>query len=157
MPTFPQKAGESAGITRRALLIIVGGMLLAGGTPPLVLGRWRADGQAVPEPPSVVSLELGEFLVNLADTDQPRYLKTEIILEVSGLQDKAGHGASDGVDANIARIRDTSLSVLSSHTYNDLMGEEGKDLLRQELARRINDELPQITVHEVLFSSFVMQ
>ncbi|MFQ6098645.1 MAG: flagellar basal body-associated protein FliL [Armatimonadota bacterium] len=139
MPTFPQKAGESAGITRRALLIIVGGMLLAGGTPPLVLGRWRADGQAVPEPPSVVSLELGEFLVNLADTDQPRYLKTEIILEVSGLQDKAGHGASDGVDAN------------------DLMGEEGKDLLRQELARRINDELPQITVHEVLFSSFVMQ
>jgi flagellar basal body-associated protein FliL len=145
-------------MTRRRLLIIVLAMLLAGGAPPLLRLRSRK-----PKPPQArkretTTVDLGEFLVNLADKGESRYLKTEIVIEVSGAgRLGAGRHGGEGSDPSLARARDAALSVLCSHTYDDLMGEQGRDLLREELAARIAQELPGSTVHEVLFSSFVMQ
>jgi flagellar basal body-associated protein FliL len=145
-------------MTRRRLLIVVLAMLLLGGAPPMLRVRSRRPKPPQPREPETTPVDLGEFLVNLADRGEPRYLKAEIVIEVSG----AGHlGTSrhggEASDPSLARLRNAALSVLCSHTYDDLMDEQGRDLLREELAARITQELPGSTVHEVLFSSFVMQ
>jgi len=57
----------------------------------------------------------------------------------------------------VSRIRDRVISVLTSKTYEDIGHNEGKEALREELAREINQMLPNDAVREILLVDFIVQ
>lgn len=94
---------------------------------------------------------LEEFVVNLADKNQSRYLKVEISLEMRGAECKAE------VDEQKPKVRDTIIQVLSSRYYNDLLDPEGKEALKEDIRKSLEKVLEKSKVTGAFFTSFAMQ
>ncbi len=136
----------------RALLIILPVLLLAGGGGGFFL--LRVKGSHKGKKPAVVTqqLELKDMVVNLADADHPRYITISLTLSIEGAE------SQDALAEKEAAIRDAVLMVISSHRYRDLLSPEGKDALKEELAKAVDGALDKgMTVSEVLFTNFVME
>ncbi len=107
-----------------------------------------------------VLLDLGDFILNLADTTAKRYLKVNVALELSKTEEEikaltappapasggGGHGhsapapAADPMEAIIAEmeqykpaIRDAVISVLSGKTADELSSVTGKEIAKEEI------------------------
>lgn len=107
--------------------------------------------------------DLGEFLVNLADSDAQAYVKATIVLEYEeeGKKAKGGHG-KEGEGARTewdAPVRDGIIGILSQCRRSDLRSAKGKDKLKKHILARINDgeisDAPEFVA--VYFTSFTMQ
>jgi flagellar FliL protein len=98
------------------------------------------------------TLPLEPFLVNLADKDEIRFVKATFHL---GLEEKSGEGAKDPV--SMAAMRDTIISILSSKTSDQILTIEGKDKLREEIRKRLNDIAPKMRIQEIFIVDFVVQ
>jgi flagellar protein FliL len=98
------------------------------------------------------TLPLEPFLVNLADTEEIRFVKTTFQL---GLSEPASEEAKG--PAAIAAMRDSIISLLSSKTANQILTVEGKDLLRKEILLRVKTVAPKVKVLEVFIVDFVVQ
>lgn len=116
-----------------------------------------AYAESEPETPKypAETVELPEFIVNLADKGRPHYLKATIVIEVRGPEshEKVKHFGP--------YIRDRMLSTLSKQNYQDLLTQQGKDQLRTELLHCTQqvlnrDEDSELEVSDILFTSFVM-
>jgi flagellar protein FliL len=106
-----------------------------------------------PQPEQVkATLALDPFLVNLADKDEIRFVKTTFQL---GLAEEPKEEAKSG--AAIAAIRDSIISLLSSKTAEQILTTEGKDILREEIRSRVRSVAPHINVLEVYIVDFVVQ
>lgn len=103
-------------------------------------GKDKAPSNLVPLP---------AFVVNLADPNARRYLK--VVLEVEMTSNP------ELLEANMAKVRDTLLLLLSSKNSQDVASLEGKILLRKEIVDRINQALGQAKVARVYFTDFVIQ
>lgn len=110
-------------------IIIVAVAVLAGG------GFFMTKGKAgKAEKPAV---ELGdvqtmpEFLVNLKDGTS--YLRTEVALQTRKGIDK------DKFDKMVPSARDAIISVLTSKSLDDVRTLEGKEKLKKEIAKAVND------------------
>ncbi|MGI6548903.1 MAG: flagellar basal body-associated FliL family protein [Syntrophomonadales bacterium] len=93
---------------------------------------------------------LGEFTVNISDVSMSRFLKTEIVLEISDSKVKKSMEAD-----LLPVVRDEIISILSSKTVADLDNPhraELKDEIRTKLNNRFNN-----AVTNVYFNSFIMQ
>jgi flagellar FliL protein len=100
------------------------------------------------------TLNLDPFLVNLADAENPRFLKVTFRL---GLSDaKLGEELSGDAVA-LAATRDTIISLLSSKTADQILTAEGKNRLREEVKTKVNAVLPKGKVGEVYIVDFVVQ
>ncbi len=100
------------------------------------------------------TLSLEPFLVNLADTENPRFLKVTFRLGLS--EAKLGEElAADPVA--LAAARDTIISLLSTKTADQILTSEGKDHLRDEVRTKVNAVLPKGKVGEVYIVDFVVQ
>jgi flagellar protein FliL len=100
------------------------------------------------------TLNLEPFLVNLADTENPRFLKVTFRL---GLDDaKLGEELSGDAVA-LAAARDSIISLLSSKTAEQILSAEGKNQLREEVKTKVNSVLPKGKVGEVYIVDFVVQ
>ncbi len=147
----------------RRLWILIGAVTLAvfaGLTYlafPYVMGIWSAypaekgvqnsrHGQVK------TTLALDPFLVNLADADEARFLKTTFQL---GLAKEPSEEARSPVA--IAAMRDSIISLLSSKTAEQVLTPQGKDKLREEILSRVNAVSPQIKALEVYIVDFVVQ
>ena len=98
------------------------------------------------------TLTLAPFLVNLADTDNIRFVQTTFHLGLAEeLDDEAGNPVA------IAAIRDSIISLLSSKTSDQILTPQGKDKLREEIRTRVNAISPQVKVVEVYIVDFVVQ
>jgi flagellar FliL protein len=106
------------------------------------------------EPTSTI--ELGEFVVNLADIGQVRYLKTNLVLEVTGRLPDAGGGHSEGGSSN-AELRDAVIGVLSSKRFVDLVKPGSKELLKKDIIKAVNRRMDEAKVVAVYFNEFAMQ
>ena len=109
-------------------------------------------------PTTMVSI--GELIVNLADTQEIRYLKTDTVLEVRGkMESGGGHGeGGEGGDAAAkAPLRDAMISVLSSKHLAEINRPGGKDILKAQIAAACNKHLKDARVVKVYFSDFAMQ
>ncbi len=130
-----------------------------------------------------ILLDLGEFILNLADTTNRRYLKVGVALELSKtdaeMQAQAepakpagghgGHGAesapADGASAIGAEmerykpaIRDAVISVLSNKTSDELSTPTGKELAKEEILEMVNGIFAgQREVMRVSFGQFIIQ
>ncbi len=99
-------------------------------------------------------IELPPFIVNLADTDQARYLRMTVSLGVGGEE-----GAAEEKPDNLfmTRVRNAMLAVLSEKSSEDILNNEGKAKLRKELlnAARAASEEPH--VEAIYITDFIVQ
>jgi flagellar FliL protein len=90
-------------------------------------------------------------IVNLMDNNGERYLKTTIQIEVTS-QDSLAE-----LDLVKPKILDSILGLLSSKSYGDIAGFEGKQRLKDEIAMRLNVYLAKGQVKRVYFTEFLVQ
>ena len=106
-------------------------------------------GGAESEGPAFFSLS--PFVVNLQDNIGTRYLKLTLKFE---LEDPS---AESEVKAQLPKIRDALIILLSSKNYAEIGSVEGKYRLREEIVKRVNRFLEDAPVRGVYFTDFVIQ
>ena len=91
------------------------------------------------------------IIVNLADTESPRYLKIRI--EIEGHEVKEKKEFAD----RLPRFRDAILTLLSSKTYKEIYDSEGKKKLKDVMAQQANQLWSGFQVKAIYFTEFVVQ
>jgi len=98
-----------------------------------------------------VTLELDEFLVNLADEGKPRYLKLKIFIGYNTNEDFAKE-----LEVKKPIIRDTFNNVLRTKKTNDIIP-SGEEALKKALLDKVNELLKSGKVTNVYFSEILVQ
>ena len=98
-------------------------------------------------------LTLDEFLVNLADPGSDHFLKVTVGLELNKDKGKTPETLKDDTPL----IRDAVLSSLSSKTRDQLGPQAGRDKLKLEIEKKVNEALGEDDVQGVYFTNFVTQ
>ncbi len=111
-----------------------------------------AQAKKVQQPEVKAVLNLEPFLVNLADKENIRFVKTTFQL---GLEEEPDEEAQSPVA--IAAMRDTIISLLSTKEAEHILTAQGKNKLREEIRTKINSIAPKIKVLEVYIVDFVVQ
>lgn len=126
-----------------------------------------------------IIIDLGEFMMSLKNTDRDRFLKINVIVELSKtieeieanlkVTKKEGHGENQTPSLDTKTIetlmnvykppmKDAVLEVLSNKTYEELLDNEGKELAKEDIAKAVNKIFKgKRTVIRINFSNFVMQ
>ena len=127
-----------------------------------------------------IVVDLGDFILNLCDENQKKYLKVNVAIEVSQkdtdfpkepVAAKGGHGhgeapaAANPMDAIQAEmnqykpaIRDAVITNLSSKTSVELSSAAGKELAKEQISNDINSILGgEREVLRVSFGQFIIQ
>ena len=94
------------------------------------------------------------FLVNLADKEASRYVKTSIRLLVANKESAESIAKGETL---MPRMRDTILTLLSAKTAEEMTSNEGKEKLKKEILEKVNEYLPEDGAEEVFFTDFVVQ
>jgi flagellar FliL protein len=98
-----------------------------------------------------IFVNLGDFVINLADTDVQRFVKVSITIEV------ANEKVQNQVNQYMPALKDAIVDLISSKYYKDIKTPEGRERLKIELLKRLNAILPQGGIKAVYFTSFVVQ
>lgn len=126
-----------------------------------------------------IIVDLGDFILNLCDETQKKYLKVNVAIEVSQKDTdfpanaeatKGGHGHEtaapadpmDAIQKEMAQfkpaIRDVIITNLSSKTSAELASAAGKELAKEQIANDINSILGgEREVLRVSFGQFIIQ
>lgn len=97
------------------------------------------------------TFKLDPFVVNVMDRDRDRYLKLKAELELES------EAVGQELAQRIPEVRDAVIALLSSKTFDEIRGIEGKNFLREEMLVRINAMLEEGAVRRVFFTEFVVQ
>lgn len=112
----------------------------------------KAKGSSSTAPKAVQKpVSLPQVTVNLADPPGNRYLKLSMDVEFNTPD------ASKTIETESARVRDAIILLLSSKKAKDLTTPEGKVILKNEIAGRLNQVLGSSQVVRVFFTDFVIQ
>lgn len=117
-------------------------------TPEAAENETKEDGGQLTMGP-VFTLE--PFVVNLADKEGNRFLRTRMTLE---LKEDA---LLEKMDKFSFPIRDRILTILSSKEYRDINNVQGKQQLRTEITAAVDGLLGKNAVKNVYFSDFVAE
>jgi len=128
-----------------------------------------------------VIVDLGDFILNLSDVAQRKYLKVEVALEVSQTPEDAaaateaaapkgkkegGEGgaaaAASPIEAEMAQfkpaIRDAVITTLSSKTSSEISTVAGKELAKEQITEAVNGIFAGgREVLRVSFGQFIIQ
>lgn len=96
-------------------------------------------------------LALKPFVTNLADSDRPRYISVTFELVLGDPGDKSA------VEANLPLIRDQIVAVLSTKRSQEVTGEAGANTLKNDILKRLADQLGSKHVQKVLITDLVVQ
>ena len=99
-------------------------------------------------------LDLEPFVVNLADTEEPRYLRVKITLMVD---DKTVVEEVIENATMVSKARDVILQTLSRKTSDEILNEEGRSILRAEILEGLAPYFHEPKVVDVMFTEFVIQ
>ena len=91
------------------------------------------------------------FIVNLMSDGARRYLKCTINLEMDTPE------LQKELDSKVAPIRDIVIRILSSKTVAEISTSKGKEKLKEEIVRKINEILESGEIKHVYFVNFVIQ
>ena len=91
------------------------------------------------------------FIANLADQNQPRYLKIRISLESKEVK------INEEYEKRLPQLRDSILTILSSKSHKEIFDSEGKKKLREEITSKVNQLLSSFKVKTVYFTEFMIQ
>ncbi len=92
-----------------------------------------------------------DFIVNILDAEETRYLKASMTLELDGPEVAAE------VEERKPQVRDAILLFMSSKSFDELRDLQGKLQLRADLIGRINALLALGEVKTIYFTDFVVQ
>jgi flagellar basal body-associated protein FliL len=145
--TTESKGKSRFGVIALALLVGLG----AGSAGIMFLGCPAAPRVETAKPTVKEVLHLETFTVDLSDPEQKTYLRVGIDLGLDH-EIKSGGGAPPN-----ALVRDTILTVLMGLKPADLMSPEGKHKLKEHILQSLRDRAPELGVHEVYFTEFLMQ
>lgn len=128
-----------------------------------------------------IIVDLGDFILNLCDENQKKYLKVNVAIEVSKKDSEnttqpeqpkgGGHGHGEeaapadplaGIQAEMNQykpaIRDAVITNLSSKTSTELATAAGKELAKEQISNDINSILGgEREVLRVSFGQFIIQ
>ncbi|KJR42853.1 Flagellar basal body-associated protein FliL [Candidatus Magnetoovum chiemensis] len=104
-----------------------------------------AEGEA--EKPVLISLK--DFVVNL--TDAGRFMKVTIEVEIKDVK------YQPTVEEALPKLRDAVIILLSSKSYESILGPEGKFQLKDEILVRLNQTLGKDLIKNLYFTEFVVQ
>ncbi len=126
-----------------------------------------------------IIVDLGDFILNLNDPGQKKYLKVNVALELSRIptdpdlnappEEKVGHGGHGDdddpmkrVEAEMAQykpaIRDAVISNLSSKTADEISTAAGKELVKEQITEDVNAIFAgEREVIRVSFGQFIIQ
>ena len=137
----------------KSLLYIAGVLLLAAAAAGIYwYSRSGTSKNTAPAPGEEEStLTLEPFIVNLDSAGQRAYLRVGITLGLA----RARPLKKD--DLAIAPLRDAILSVLSSAQPEQLLGAEGKQKLKGDLLKALQERLPDLGIENVYFTEFLVQ
>lgn len=99
-----------------------------------------------------LTLELDEFLINLADEGKPRYLKVKVAI---GYND-GNENLKKELEVKKPVVRDTLNNVFRTKKTADLKP-EGEEVLKKELLDKVNDALSFGKIHSIYFSEILVQ
>ena len=94
---------------------------------------------------------INEFLINLLDKDNSRYLKATMTLEVDSEE------TAEEIKSRMPQIRDAILLLTSNKTFAELQDLQGKMQLRAELIGQLNTLLAKGRVQHIYITNFVIQ
>jgi len=94
---------------------------------------------------------LDQFIVNLVSNNSSRYLKCKIDIELDAPE------LQQEVDKKLPAIRDLIIRILSSKTIEEIQTAKGKEKLKEEIKRKINEFLTSGEIKHVYFTEFVIQ
>jgi len=97
------------------------------------------------------TLPLDTFIVNLDGRGQRAYLRIGITLGLSHPLNKKKD------DTPVALVRDTILSVLASAQPEALLSAEGKQKLKADILKALQESAPDLGVNNVYFTEFLVQ
>lgn len=127
---------------------------------------------------------LGEFTVNLANTNQRHYLKAEVSIELTKTEEElasenepkksggGGHGGhgepsaaadpNEAIKKNLdqykAAIRDAIIITLSNKTTDELLSVAGKEVVKEQIAQSVDAIMGgEREVIRVSFCQFIIQ
>src|SRR5262249_8750064 len=101
-----------------------------------------------------VTINFEPFLVNLADKDASRYLRTTIRVVVTNKE--TAEKITSG-DVLVSKIRDSILNILCSKLSTEIVTAEGKDKFKKEVPERLNTFITEEPAQDVFFTDFVVQ
>ena len=109
---------------------------------------------ALPEDEEVKQIvELQPFVVNLADTEEARYLRLTVSVGVGG-----GEGGHDKPDPLfITRVRNAMLAVVTGKKSEEILTVEGKSKLRKELLKAAKAASHHPVVEAIYITDFIVQ
>jgi flagellar FliL protein len=96
-------------------------------------------------------IEIQSFVLNLADTDENRFLRLTLSL---------GMGEESEEKPNpvlLTRVRNAVLAVLMTKTSSDVLSPDGKSALRKELLRAIQAVAKDVDVQAVYITELIVQ
>jgi len=94
---------------------------------------------------------LDPFTVNLVSPNADRYLKCKIDLELDSQE------LQQEIDKKLPAIRDLIIQILSSKSVEEIQTAKGKEKLKEEIKRKINEILTTGEIKNVYFTEFVIQ
>ena len=94
---------------------------------------------------------INPFVINLAGSGGKRFLRVKMDLE---LKDQT---TFEQMQAQLPRVKDKLLTVLSSKTFQDINTVEGKSDLRAEIAATMDTLFSKGAVTNVYFTDFVVE
>jgi len=124
-----------------------------------------------------IMIDLGDFVLNLADSSPRRYLKINVAVELSTTEEEdkflatpqkgGGHGAEPKnpkdilaaeLDQYKPAIRDAIISVLSAKTSDELSSSTGKEVAKEEIQDLVSSVFNgQREVLRISFGQFIIQ
>ena len=133
------------GIVVVLVAMLVGKSVLGGGK-----GKDKAKAEKKAAAEVGISLPLDEFLVNLSGGGD-HYLRTTLSL---GL--KKGI-TEEQAKEHVASMRDAILTVLSTKSIKDLSNAKGREDLKEEMLKKINEATGEENVVKVYLTAFATQ
>lgn len=138
------------------VLLIVGGLvayfLLSGGDEEQVEPQKVEKKKKVSKMTEIGPIyPLDRFIVNLLSNNSSRYLKCKIDLELDAPE------LQKEIDKKLPAIRDLIIRILSSKTVEEIQTSKGKEKLKEEIKRKINEILTTGEIRNVYFTEFVIQ
>lgn len=169
-PKIPQPLvdeSQKAKKKRKGLIFVTGGILIflltlssvfffAPSFLPAGINPFHKEKEVVEKKPSIPSLQghiynLDSMIVNLADTEFPRYLKIKIDLESEQTK------PNEEFDKRLPQLKDTILSILTGKTYAEIVESKGKLQLKEEILAEANQLFETVKIKKVYFTEFVVQ
>jgi len=105
---------------------------------------------------STTIVHLDGFTVNLADPEENHFLRVSMDLAAERIPPPAENGKPNS-GLPMPQIRDSILSVLTTSKADVLLTPEGKAKLKKNLIDTLNHDNPELGVHEIYFTEFLVQ